>query len=219
MLKKVVGLREPTEILRANAGGVSAPVLDQGNLTLLSESIGDTERCDRGRPRREPEHIIGRDECWYNPKGRLISVREVESKKTTAFAIGIDGENRRTVLVPNMQVFADGSHIAYLEQQIGHQQLYLVETESGRRIEATDELRETRGVTYGFMVDQPVPYYIAYDRDGWRKLYTSDNPERITEGILLRAAPAPADSLAHVVGAGSSQPTWTPCEVRRTSSC
>ena len=189
-----VGDKESSEIIATDALPLLGIVFDDSDTMFLQETRDNQHRCYAAGPGQEAERLAKGDECGVSSDGRTVYFSELDDDERTVSIIGIDGKNETVVLdevkdVVSVRVSDDASHVAYLQQADGEQQLYLVERSSGTATDASAELFSI--LEYSFVPDSDTLLYIAENDEGALQLYTSDNPTPIAEGVSLGASAAP----------------------------
>jgi hypothetical protein len=197
-----VGDDESHEIIEPE-GFLAGYIFAGSDTAILQEVRSGQSRCYAARFGEEADRVARGDTCGIALDGSMLYFTEVDDGKTTLSTVGLDGKNEAVVLddVENLvstRVSEDLSHVAYLHNTEGGQQLYLVDRGTGETSEASPEMFSMPH--YYFLPKSDTLYYIAENEEGLLELHTSDNPNPIAEGISVGAgASADGQALVYVV--------------------
>jgi hypothetical protein len=187
-----VGDREPTDVLDAGSNRLWGYFVKGPDVLLLHEDTSGTERCYVAKLGEEAERLARGDSCSFSRDGSMVVLLDRSRQDETTLSV-VDVKTRKEqVLLDQVEGFRsyqlspDASHLAYLQEDRGDFQLYLVERKSGEEAEVGDEVYQVE--RYGFAPHSDTLYYVVREnaRDEEVRLYTSAESDRaIAEGRTI----------------------------------
>jgi Tol biopolymer transport system component len=172
--------------------------------TFLMENLSDRFRCYNASTDGKARRLVTADSCYLLPRQPTVVFADKTPRAYTLSAVQLDGSNERLLLETDETVLAhrvsdDLSHIAYVAEVLGDQQLFLVDVTQGVRSEASTEV--TAVVTYDFAPQSDALFFIVENDDGDLELHLSGTPDPLVTGHTLDAQFSPdGSSLVYVVG-------------------
>jgi hypothetical protein len=184
-----IGDRESYEILDSR-DPLSCSMVEGSDFVFFVVS----DRCSTARLGEEAERLGRADRCWLSEDGTTAILREERAGETTVTIIGVDGKGETTMLdqvedVGSVVASDDASHLAYVQETRGGEQLFLIKKGDDEATEVSEEFPDIS--FYRFLPESDILYYIAVNEDLMRELYISGDTERIAEEELLRATASP----------------------------
>lgn len=222
----VIDNGEPQEIFSTNALPLSVVTFAGREHILLSESRDNQRRCYVASPGQRTTRLTRGDYCSAIRDGSLAYqwTSDPADRESTLSLIDMSGEQEVTVLdsvkdveTSNIRISDDASHVVYLQQNDGGQQLFLVERASGVINEASSAVFAVN--QFGFLPSTDLIYYLAENDDGYLDLYIGTVESPVATAYAVGTSPTrDGRYLIYTVGDEDGENTCYSYDVRNGES-
>ena len=185
-----IGDAEPIEVLESGADSLAVGFFIKPGLFAVRENTDGQGRCHAAKLGQEAEQLAKADDCYFSSDGSTLLYKDDGSRdESTLTAVDIARQEEQVLLdefegLEWTALSPDGSQVAYVQEDGGEYQLFLMDRRSGEEVEVTDEV--ARIYSAGFTPTGSEMYYILRENedDDEVQLYAlseSDGP--IAEGV------------------------------------
>ena len=184
-----IGEAGPIEVLESDADHLSVGFFIEPGIFAVRESTDGQARCYAARLGQETERLAKADDCYFSYDGSTLVYRDDSSRdESTLTVIDIARQEEQVLLdefegLESTVLSPDGSRVAYVQEDGGEYQLFLMDRRSGEEVEVTDEV--ARIYSLGFTPTGNEMYYIIKEDedDDEVQLYAlSESDQPIAEG-------------------------------------
>ncbi|MBN1979361.1 MAG: PD40 domain-containing protein [Anaerolineae bacterium] len=187
-----IGDAEPIEVLESGADSLAVGFFIKPGLFAVRENMDGQARCHVAKLGQESEQLAKADYCYFSSDGSALLYKDESSRGEATLTVVDIARQKEEVLLDEFEglgstaLSSDGSRVAYVQEDGGEYQLFLMERRSGEEVEVTDEVASV--YFFGFPPTGRELYYsIREDEDDDEvQLYAlSESDQPIAEGIEI----------------------------------
>ena len=205
-IKQIKGSAKTPDDLINGSNGTLSGVVDKNKTLNLTESLSDSNRCYFAKPGKEAERLGKGTACLFSTDGSTVLIADGTLDKRSLSAIDIGKDKTYEIFndEPGMQdaaVSAEGSKIAYVQQQQDKSRVTLIEKKNGDTLKESDDF--PRYVGMGFAPAGTNFFYIVGNQDGDMELYvmnSKDNTKVATAKYIGAQFSPKGDQLIYITG-------------------
>ena len=205
-IKQIKGSAKTPDDLINGSNGTLSGVVDKNKTLNLTESLSDSNRCYFAKPGKEAERLGKGTACLFSTDGSTVLIADGTLDKRSLSAIDIGKDKTYEIFndEPGMQdaaVSAEGSKIAYVQQQQDKSRVTLIEKKNGDTLKESDDF--PRYVGMGFAPAGTNFFYTVGNQDGDMELYVMNSKDdtKVATAKYIGAQFSPkGDQLIYITG-------------------
>jgi dipeptidyl aminopeptidase/acylaminoacyl peptidase len=195
----------PDDLINASNATMSGFVANNKTLNI-AESLSDSSRCYFAEPGKEAERLGKGNACLFSIDGSTVVIADGTTDSRTLSAIDVGKDKTYDIFdeEPGMQdavISAEGSKIAYIQQQNDNSRVTLIEKKNGDTLNESDDF--PRYVGMSFAPAGTNFFYILGNQDDEMELYVMNSKDNtlVKTAKYIGAQFSPkGDQLIYITG-------------------